>query len=150
MQERRVSISKASFLGKLLPSLIVISIFNENENHLVQLTSFSSSYLKKFSTSLPNIAKSAFAKRTSNKYDLRSDSGYCKRKERIISLPADSFVLVLYLNYLVILKKDRGAKVGSFNKIRWSRLQNGYFSPADNQFINLLFGGAKRTAKSSG
>ena len=62
---RRVSVPIGSFLGKLLSSFIVIRISNENENRLVQLTSFSSSYHK----GLTEIVKSAFAKRTSNKYD---------------------------------------------------------------------------------
>lgn len=66
---RRVSVPIGSFLGKLLSSFIVIRISNENENRLVQLTSFSSSYHKKFSKDFTKIVKSAFAKRTSNKYD---------------------------------------------------------------------------------
>lgn len=125
---------------------VVFRIFFFLEGVWTRKKELKNNELKSLSESLPEVIMAAKADTTTNKY-WRAWSKWlqwCKDKDEVISMPADPFIVAIYLNHLLHSSNNKGALTSAFYGLRWGHHINGYHSPTDHPFVQLAYEGAVR------
>ena len=107
--------------------------------------------LRTRAASLPALVGARWADSTTTKYHNGWEKWrtWCRSHPESSPRPASPFYVCLYLNDLVLSKCKFGALTSAASGIRWGHLTVGMSNPMDNDFVQVVLEGAKRTVGKS-
>ena len=107
--------------------------------------------LRERAASLPSLVMARWAPATTVKYRRGwvKWENWCHLHPESPTRPAIPFYICLYINDMVLDRCTFGALTEAASGIRWGHLREGFDNPMDNEFVNIVIEGAKRTVGKS-
>ena len=92
--------------------------------------------IKTLSKTLPFVIESRLTAKSNKKYfrGWKNWLDWSSSKQGVISCPADSFYIAIYLNHVLFITGTTGSVIAAFYGIRWGHHVIGFNSPTKKSF----------------